>query len=109
MHGVVFLELERYLSEKLGKPGWDQVRREAGVSGRIFVPVAAYPDEELSALLRSASAKLEKPERLLLEEFGIFMAPQLLKTYRFLVKNEWTTFDVLANVESVMHAAVRRR
>ena len=109
MHGVVFVELERYLTEKLGKPGWEQVRQEAGFSARIFVPVAVYPDEELGALLKAASARLKKPQRLVLEEFGMFIAPQLLKTYRFLVKNEWTMLDVLENVEKVMHAAVRRR
>ena len=109
MHGVVFLELERYLSQKLGKHGWDQIKREAGIPARIFVPVDSYPDAELHGLLRAASARLERPQRLLLEEFGIFVAPQFLKTYRFLVKNEWTVFDVLTNVESIMHAAVRRR
>jgi len=109
MHGVVFIELERYLTEKLGRRGWDEIRAEAGCSARIFVPVDAYPDQELRDLLRAASARLDKPEPLLLEEFGIYVAPQFLKTYRFLVKNEWTVLDVLANVESVMHAAVRRR
>lgn len=109
MHGVVFLELERYVIEKLGKAGWDAVKDEAGVSGRIFVPVAAYPDEELTGLVQAAAARLDKPPRLMLEEFGIHMAPQLLKTYRFLVKPHWTSLDVLEHVESVMHAAVRRR
>src|SRR5688572_30198259 len=109
MHGVVFLELERFVTQKLGKPSWDSIKSEAGAGARIFVPVAAYPDEEFTALLQATSVRLEKPTRLLLEEFGIFVAPQLLKTYRFLVKNEWSTLDVLENVESVMHAAVRRR
>jgi hypothetical protein len=109
MHGVIVLELERYLTQELGRPGWEQVRQEAGVSGRIIVPVDAYPDQEFSALLRAAAVRLHKSERLVLEEFGIFIAPSLIKTYRFLVKNEWTLLDVLSNVEQVMHAAVRRR
>jgi hypothetical protein len=109
MHGVIFLELERYLTQQLGKQGWQEAKQEADVAGRIVVPVASYPDHEFTALLRAAAVRLGKPERLVLEEFGIFIAPQLLKTYRFLVKNEWTLLDVLANVEQVMHAAVRRR
>jgi hypothetical protein len=109
MHGVLFLEFERYLLEKLGKADSSAVKREAGVGARIYVPVDTYPDAELTALVAAAATRFEKPPRLVLEEFGIFVAPQLLKTYRFLVKPDWATLDVLENVETVMHASVRRR
>ena len=50
-----------------------------------------------------------KPPQIILEEFGEFIAPDLLALYRALIKPEWRTLDLLENAESTIHRVVRAR
>jgi hypothetical protein len=45
----------------------------------------------------------------ILEDFGEFMAPDLMAMYRRLIRPEWRTLDVLVNTEQAIHQVVRPR
>jgi hypothetical protein len=109
MHGIVFLELEKFATHKLGAEAWPRVVEAAKMESRIFIPVSTYPDEEFAAVVAALAVELQQPVRSLLEAFGTFIAPHLLQTYQFLVRPEWKALDLLEHTESVMHTVVRRR
>jgi len=42
-----------------------------------------------------------------LEEFGKFIAPGLIKTYKPYIKEEWDCMDLLEHIENTIHRIVR--
>jgi len=109
MHGIVLSELERFLITKAGLNGWESIKASSGLSTRVFVQVSTYPDEEAQTLLASAARRLNWDSDRLLREFGVYLAPSLMRRYRFMVRPEWKTLELLEHTESVLHAAVRKR
>lgn len=109
MHGLVFVELERFATATLGKELWQAAARAAGLEERVYVPISSYPDAELVALLTQVSKSSGIAAAALLEQFGAALAPRLLALYKFVVKPEWKALDVIEHTESVIHAVVRRR
>jgi predicted hydrocarbon binding protein len=107
MHGIIFNQLRGYAQARLGEQGWEALLREAGLPSRIYLAFQSYPDEEAVALVSAASRKTGRPVRFLLEDFGEFIVPNLLKIYRGSIKPGWTILDVVENVESI-HDRVRR-
>ena len=43
----------------------------------------------------------------ILEAFGEFIAPSLLKIYSASIKSDWNTINLLKHVENTIHKAVR--
>ena len=43
------------------------------------------------------------------QQFGEFLAPELLRMYSSLIHPEWKTIEVIANTEELIHATVRMR
>jgi predicted hydrocarbon binding protein len=108
VHGVIFSELRKYVSQRHGgEETWRSLLRDAGLGRRIYLPVGEYPDAEAVALVSAASAATGVPVRGVLEDFGEFIAPDLLKMYRSLVRPEWRTLDFLEKTEETIHRAVR--
>jgi predicted hydrocarbon binding protein len=107
MHGVVFGEMERFVAEKYGREQWTALLNKAGLNNRIYLAVNEYPDAEIAALLGSASEMTGLESGAVLESFGEFIAPTLIKLYGHLLKTEWRTLDVIGNTERAVHAVVR--
>ena len=107
MHGVIFSELRKYVENRHGEEAWKGLLRTAGLGKRIYLPIRAYPDEEAAALVSAASAATGVPARDILEDFGVFIAPDLLEMYRSLVRPEWRTLDFLEKTEDTIHRVVR--
>ncbi len=68
-----------------------------------------YPDEEIVALVATASQLTSTPVPVILEDFGAFLVPTLLKVYKGYIKAGWRTLDLLEHTESNIHKAVRLR
>jgi hypothetical protein len=68
-----------------------------------------YPDSDVIALVGAASAHTGLAPDDLLRQFGEFLVPGLLQTYRAFVKPTWRTLDLIADVETHIHKAVRLR
>lgn len=109
MHGIIFTELRNYVTSALGQDAWPALIKEAGLEGKSYLPVKEYPDEEVGALVSAAARITKKPAGVVMEGFGIFLAPKLLAMYRSLVDPAWRTLDVIENTEQTIHRVVRIR
>ncbi|MGM0590058.1 MAG: heme NO-binding domain-containing protein, partial [Halobacteriota archaeon] len=109
MHGIVLKQLKDFVVEQYDHEAWRTIQAEAGVDGAVYVPVTEYPDEDVLALVGAASelTGIETPD--LLEAFGQFIVPPLVQTYGVHVDREWTGLDLIANVETYIHMALRAK
>lgn len=107
MHGLIFAELKRFVSEKYDDATWNQLVERAGLKGKVFMSVQSYPDADALALVREASAMTKIPANDLLEAFGEFITPTLMKMYGHLAKPDWKTLDFIENAEKSIHTVVR--
>lgn len=107
MHGIVHTELKKYIETRHGDEVWSAVIKQAGLASKIYMPVHTYPDEEITAIVSAASALTGETAEAILEDFGEFLAPTLMKMYKFLVKPEWRTMELLLHTEDTIHRVVR--
>jgi hypothetical protein len=59
------------------------------------------------ALVDAASRHFNLPAEAVLEAFGEFVAPELIRLYGRLIEPEWKTLDLIENTEKLIHTAVR--
>jgi len=108
MHGTIFTELEKFVGARLGPEAWGTLKTKAGFdASRTFEPLESYPDEELTRLVVTGSEVTGIPVPALLEDFGEFIAPDLLEMYWGAIEPEWRTLDVIEHTESTIHTVVR--
>ena len=107
MHGIILSELRKYVEARHGAETWPALLRAAGLEGNVYLPIRSYPDAEVVALVSAASAATGAPADVILEDFGSFIAPDLVAMYRSLVRPEWRTLELLENTEETIHRVVR--
>lgn len=108
MHGTIFSELEKFVGARLGNEAWTTLKTKAGLdAGKTYDPLATYPDAELTALVVTGSEITGIPIPALLEDFGEFIAPDLLEMYWGAIEPGWRTLDVIEHTESTIHTVVR--
>jgi len=107
MHGIVFAELQKYAETKHGAGTWHQLLTRAGLGNKLYFPVQEYPDSEIASLVRAASEITGQPTLALLEDFGQFIVPSLLRMYGHLLKPGWKSIDVIEHTEGTVHTVVR--
>jgi hypothetical protein len=107
MQGVIFDELEKYISHEMGPGGLTRIRTLVGRDERGYELGATYPDEELSAIVGAVVAETGRPAQQVIEEFGTALVPGLLEVYGFLINPRWSFMDFLLNTENVVHRGVR--
>jgi hypothetical protein len=107
MHGLIFEELKRYAHDRLGPSGWDTLLQRAGLAGKTYDQLQAYPDTAALQLVSAASALTGHPIAAVIEDFGEFVAPDLLRLSKPLIKSEWKTADLLEHTEETIHRVVR--
>jgi hypothetical protein len=109
MHGLVFNQLQKYVTIKLGSDAWQKLLAGAGKHGSVYLTSSAYPDADLIGLVVTACKMTNRPAAALLEDFGAFLVPDLVKVYGRAIKPEWRTIDLFENTESNIHTVVRLR
>src|SRR5229473_7558096 len=107
MHGIIFAELRNYAETKHGNGTWNALLEQAKLENKVYMPIREYPDAEVVALVTAASSMTGLPVSALLEDFGEFLAPALLKMFGHLLLPEWKTIDVIDNTEGTIHTVVR--
>jgi len=107
MHGVVFGELQRFVSDAHGTAGWAALLDKAGLGSKVYLAVEEYPDTEIGALVKAAAEMTGRAPAEILESFGEFIVPSLLKMYGHLLKPNWKTLDVINHTEGTVHTVVR--
>jgi len=109
MHGIIFNELRKYATARLGPGAWEMLLTSADLGGKTYLATQRYPDEEVVALVGAASAAASLDASVVLEDFGEFIAPDLIGMFRSLIRPEWRTLDVVARTEDTIHKVVRLR
>ena len=109
MHGLIFVQLKKYASQRLGPEAWDELLHKAALQGRMYLPVQQYPDDELLALVRALSLRTGGDPDGVLQELGTFMAPELMRMYGSLLQRSWTTLDVIEHTEDTVYRVLRAR
>lgn len=109
MHGLIFNELKKYCDTRLGPESWNRLLEQSGMSGRIFLALESYPDRDAIALLKAACRLTGREPSAVLEDFGVFITPDLLRMYASRIRPEWRTLAFLCNVEETIHKVVRHR
>lgn len=109
MHGFILTRLEHFVTETFGAGAWEAIREKAGRPGRVYVNLLEYSDAEVQELVRAASDVAELSPGEVLEAYGKSLGPELLRIFRPLMDDDWTTLDVLENTEDTIHDVVRRR
>lgn len=109
MLGLIFTQLQKYVNSKFDYATWKLLLEKSNLKNKIFSPGEMYPDEEALAIVSAASETTKIPAADILEDFGKFLVPDLLRVYSTSVKPEWKTLDMLENIEGTIHRAVRQR
>jgi hypothetical protein len=107
MHGLVFQQLQQFVTKNHGAKTWNDILDNSQVSTKSFLPTKIYDDAEALSIVSAASALLKAPASTILESFGEFIAGNLIKIYAFAIKPEWRTLDLVEHTENSMHKAVR--
>jgi len=101
--------LKDFVVEEYDAETWRAIQEEAGVGGKLYVPVSEYDDGETLALVAAASELSGEDEADILYEFGRYIVGPLVETYGVHVEGDWTGLDLLANVETYIHEALRAK
>lgn len=107
MHGIILSELKRFVESRQGAPAWSRLLKKAGVPDARYLANETYPDQEVVAIVGAASKMSGIEPQAILEDFGEFIAPNLLEIYSALIRPEWRTLDVILNTERNVHTVVR--
>ncbi|MFC6953345.1 heme NO-binding domain-containing protein [Halorubellus litoreus] len=109
MHGIVMKTLKDFVVEEYDAATWRAIQEEAGLGGKLYVPVSEYDDAEALALVGAASELSGEDEADLLYAFGRYIVEPLVETYGVHVERDWSGLDLLANVETYIHEALRAK
>ncbi|HYF04345.1 MAG TPA: heme NO-binding domain-containing protein [Patescibacteria group bacterium] len=107
MHGSIFVLLKKFVETRYDVATWHNLLRSAGIDHEYFLH-QTYPDKEAAGIIAAAVSATGLKSNTLLEDFGEFMVPDLMKVYAKYIKPEWRTFEMLEFTESVMHKAARQ-
>jgi predicted hydrocarbon binding protein len=109
VHGVIFLELNRFVDARLGSAAWMEVIGSAGLTHPRYAPTQIYPDGDLQAIVAEVSRRMGLEPQQVLEEFGTYVVPSLATLYSALIDADWTLLEMLEHTESTIHRVVRIR
>ena len=107
MHGLIFAELKKYVETKFDQKTWETLLEKSGLKGNMYMAASVYPDRDIVALVSTACTMTGLSAKAVLEDFGEFIAPDLVAQYGFLIKPEWSFLDFLCNTEETIHKVVR--
>jgi predicted hydrocarbon binding protein len=107
MHGIVFGELKQYVTARLGASAWSELLDDAAIGPKLYLAIQEYPDAELGAILQAASRRTGMSAGAILQDFGDFIGPHLVRMYRMYILPEWRTLDVIEHTEERIHKMVR--
>lgn len=108
MYGVIFHFLRNYVIERHGgKQTWQALLEAQGYNFKMYLPVNDYPYEELVGLVQTASKALKVPVPDVLEDFGAYVGPELLRFYHMYLKDHYSgTFDVVEHAGGTIHGVI---
>lgn len=109
MHGVILYHFRQFAIERHGTAVWDAAVLCTGLQDRDYAPGRMFPDGELEALLGVVVVQTGVPREALLEHFGRWVVPCLMKLYRPVVPAHWDAVQFMLHLEERIHQRVIRR
>jgi predicted hydrocarbon binding protein len=109
MNGFMLKGFKDFIVDRHDHEAWQAIQSEAGVEGKIYVPVTEYPDKEVTMLVEAASSISGTDISELLEKFGRFLVPRLVDTYGVHMDDNWTGLKLISCVEKYIHTALREK
>lgn len=107
MHGLIFVELKKYVTARYDEKTWEALLDKAGLKHQTFLASNVYPDQEILALVGAACHATGASPAAVLEDFGDFIVPDLIDQYKFLMKPGWGLLEFLENTEDTIHKIMR--
>lgn len=110
MHGIIFVELKGFVEHALGVDAWQLALERADLDPTmVYLPIREYPDTEIEAIVAACVEIARLPAATVLERFGQYIVPGLVKTYPALIDRKWRTLDLIRNTDQILHKVVRAR
>ena len=107
MYGIFHVELQNYIETRYGHELWRATLKQTGLQHRFYMTVSTYLDSEAFAIVEAVSELTGASKATLFEDFGVFIAPTLMKTHEPLINPKWGLAEFLLNVEEAIHRVVR--
>ncbi len=107
MHGSVCCIVKKFVDVTHGEAAWSAILERSGHTGLVLSPIATYPDEAVLEIVTAACGLLDCERDELLVEIGRFAAGELVAIASNMIHPDWKSFELLANVESLIHRTVR--
>ena len=101
MHGIIHKALKEYVTERLSADEWSNVLDEADIDPKLYLPVSHYPDEEITAIIGVLSDRTGNTEHAIQRDFGEFLAPQLMDTFKAHIKAGWGIREILLALDPI--------
>jgi predicted hydrocarbon binding protein len=99
--------MKHFVTQNMGEGKWEELLEKAGLKGKLYMAHSEAPDEEVVAIVETASALTGQPVSDILTAFGEFLVPYLTETFNFLIKPGWTALDLIENTEESIHKVIR--
>ena len=108
VYGIIFFFLQKFADvAATGSTSWKGVRASTATSAAKFLPSGVYPDADAVAILTTIAETTGRPLPSILEEFGQFLAPHLVKVAGPVVDPAWRTLDLIEHTEAIIHTMIR--
>ena len=108
VHGLIFFYLQKFADvAAAGSTSWKGIRSNVTTSASRFLPAGTYPDTDAVAILSAIADATGRPLPTVLEEFGHYLAPHLLKVATPVIDPSWRTLDLIEHTEAIIHAMIR--
>ena len=107
MHGSVCCIVKKFVDVAHGEAAWSAILERSGHTGLVLSPIANYPDEAVLEILTAACGLLDCERDELLVQIGRYAAGELVAIASNMIHPDWKSFELLANVESLIHRTVR--
>ena len=108
MHGLIFFYLQKFADvAAAGSTSWKGIRSSVATTASRFLPSGTYPDADAVAILSTIADTTGRPLASILEEFGQYLAPHLVKVAGPVVDPAWRTLDLIEHTEAIIHTMVR--
>ena len=108
VYGIIFFFLQKFADvAATGSTSWKGVRASTATSAAKFLPSGVYPDADAVAILTTIAETTGRSLPTILEEFGRFLAPHLVKVAGPVVDPAWRTLDLIEHTEAIIHTMIR--
>lgn len=109
MKGIIFNLLEQFITETAGEEIYQTILDRCSLQTREpFVGPGTYPDEDLTALVKSTVTVLGISPPEALRRFGKFAFPKLAEHFPDFVSPHRHPKEFLKTVDSIIHVEVRK-